>query len=192
MSLHRAPVAITTAERRAVAALVSSIAARDRVLADHSLACGSLSMVLARTLDLGEAEIATAAIVGTVHEVGTIAVAEDTLVDLTNASAAEFAAVQQQIREATVTLLAANPVLERYAETTGMVYDDAITAPIPRIVVVADVYDALMRRMPGLGDLTQRQTVDVLLALAGPRVDEVVVGALVHCLRRHPYGVMSA
>jgi HD-GYP domain-containing protein (c-di-GMP phosphodiesterase class II) len=175
------PLEISIDERRALAALVARIAARDLQLAEHALACGALSATLARMLDLPEASIARASILGTLHEVGTLAEGAGAA---TPACERRFLEQQGRLRAATVELVRGEPALARFAADAGTLFDDVVPGIEARIVVVADIYDALMRHMPGVAGLGKRGALDVLASLAGPRVDADVVHALIFSQRR--------
>jgi HD-GYP domain-containing protein (c-di-GMP phosphodiesterase class II) len=174
------PLEISIEERRAAASLLARLATRDRRLAEHALACGALAATLARMLDLPEAGIARASILGTLHEVGMLAELERPPAHVTSTPLEH----QRGLRSATLVFLRAEPALARFADDAGTLFDDVVPAIEARIVVVADIYDALTRHLPGVAGLTKRGAVDVLKSLAGPRVDPDVVHALIFSQRR--------
>jgi HD-GYP domain-containing protein (c-di-GMP phosphodiesterase class II) len=173
------PLDISSEERRALAELIARIAARDLQLAEHALACGALSATLARMLDLPERRIARASILGTLHEVGSLARIDDA--DLAETGAPTR---QRRLRAATVGIIAGEPALAKFAEPAGTLFDDVVPSIEARIVVVADIFDAIVRHMPGVAGLSKRGALDVLASLSGPRVDADVVQALIFSQRR--------
>ena len=175
------PLEISDEERRALATLVARLAGRDRRLAEHSLSCGALSATLSRMLELTSRQIAAASILGTLHEVGLLAPAGDAPGDATETATPES---QRRLRRQTVALLSADPALARYAEPAGTLFDDFVPLIEAKIVVVADIYDALVRHMPGVAGLGKRGALNALSALAGSRIDPDVVHALVFSQRR--------
>jgi HD-GYP domain-containing protein (c-di-GMP phosphodiesterase class II) len=172
------PLEISIEERRALAGLIARIAARDLQLAEHALACGALAATLARMLDLPERSIARASILGALHEVGILGVAAQP------ADAGSDLERQARLRAATVELIEAEPALAPFASDAGTLFDDVVPTIEARIVVVADIYDALTRHLPGVAGLGKRGALDVLTALAGPRIDADVVHALIFSQRR--------
>jgi len=174
------PLEISTEERRAIASLLARLAARDPRLAEHALSCGALAATLARMLDLPEAGIARASILGSLHEVGMLAELERPSAHVTSTPLEH----QRGLRSATVALLLAEPALARFADDAGTLFDDVVPAIEARIVIVADIYDALTRHLPGVAGLTKRGALEVLKSLAGPRVDADVVDALIFSQRR--------
>jgi HD-GYP domain-containing protein (c-di-GMP phosphodiesterase class II) len=175
------PLDISSDERRVLAGLIARIAGRDLQLAEHALACGALSATLARMLDLPDRRIARASILGTLHEVGSLAHGDDP--DDVESRAA-WPERQRRLRAATVRLIGDEPVLAEFAEPAGTLFDDVVPSIEARIVVVADIFDAIVRSMPGIEGLGKRGALDVLSALAGPRVDGEVVQALIFSQRR--------
>jgi len=172
------PLDISDHERAATAALIERLAANDRRLAEHSLACGALSAMLARMLECPAHLVARAAILGSIHECGRLASgivpAEPSMADL------------RALRERTISVIHAVPALAHYAPLAAMTFDDVVPAIEAKIVIVADVYDALLRQMPGVAGASRRAALDVLEALVGPRVDGDVVHALIFSQRREP------
>jgi HD-GYP domain-containing protein (c-di-GMP phosphodiesterase class II) len=182
------PLEISIEERRALAAFIARLAARDLQLAEHALACGALSATLARMLDLPEARIARASILGTLHEVGTLTPGPEPPPPFERG----FLEYQGRLRAATVALVGAEPALARFATDAGTLFDDVVPSLEARIVVVADIHDAIVRQMPGVAGLGKRSALDVLAALAGPRVDPEVVHALIFSQRRSKSRDVSA
>jgi HD-GYP domain-containing protein (c-di-GMP phosphodiesterase class II) len=175
------PLDISGDERRALAGLVARIARRDLQLAEHALACGALSATLARMLDLPERGIARASILGTLHEAGSLAHAGD---PDDGDLPAPWPERQRLLRAATVRLIGDEAVLAEFAEPAGTLFDDVVPSIEARIVVVADIFDAIVRSMPGVEGLGKRGALDVVSALTGPRVDDDVVQALIFSQRR--------
>jgi len=175
------PLDISSDERRALAGLIARIAGRDLQLAEHALACGALSATLARMLDLSERHIARASILGTLHEVGSLAT---TPTPDAGVPPAPWPERQRLLRAATVQLIAGKPALAEFAEPAGTLFDDVVPTIEAKIVVVADIFDAITRQMPGIEGLGKRGAVDVVSKLVGPRIDADVVQALIFSQRR--------
>jgi response regulator RpfG family c-di-GMP phosphodiesterase len=162
----------------AAAGLVQRLAARDLILAEHSLATGALAARIAHHLGLEPEEIVEASLIGTLHEVGAIIVPAPDLARLGFAAASEVLRVQRAERRAAVALVRAVPEIADLADAVGSVFDDVVPTMTARIVIVADLYDYLVRSVPGRRGLSMSEAIDVLERHAGVRYDRRAVQAL--------------
>ena len=131
------------ARRIAAAGLIQRLAAKDELLAEHSLATGALAARIANQLGLELEQIFEASLIGTLHEVGAIVVSAPDSVRLGFAAASEVLRVQRAERRAAVAIVRAIPPIADLAGAVGSVFDDLVPTMTARIVVVADQCDYL-------------------------------------------------
>lgn len=173
-----------------VGALASAIDARDPYTAGHSLRVGQLAADLGRQLGLPAVSVQHLQIGGYLHDVGKIGVRDNVLLKQGRLTDEERALIEQHPRIGLEILAPAElpgevlAIVGRHHERLdGSGYplkltEDEITV-FPRVVAVADVYDALTTDRPYRRAMEIRQAMHILRGEANDgMLDPEVVSAL--------------
>ena len=168
---------------RAVQTLAHALEAKDAYTWGHSSRVSIYAVAIARELGLSEAEVATVALGGELHDVGKIGVREELLRKQGPLTPEEYRHVMQHTIIGDRIL---NPLLHNRPAVLGIVrwhheHLDGTSLPdglrgeeIPpaaRIVAVADAFDAMTSERPYRAALTKRDSLNELEAKAGSQFD---------------------
>jgi HD-GYP domain-containing protein (c-di-GMP phosphodiesterase class II) len=173
-----------------VGSLASALDARDRYTAGHSGRVSELSCAIAAALGVTGDDLNDIRIGALLHDIGKIGISDMVLQKPGKLTAEEFAIVQQhpeigrRILEGVQGFAAYLPAVELHHENwDGTGYpkgESGETTPLaPRIVHVADAYDAMTTDRPYRPGMTHEEAIAVLRKFAGRQFDPRVVDAFV-------------
>lgn len=177
----------------AVRTLAHALEARDAYTWGHSARVSQYAELIARQLDMAEAEVVMVSLGGELHDIGKIGVPDDLLLKPGPLTEDEY----RQVMEHTVIgdrilrpLLHSQPevlsiVRSHHERLDGSSLPDGLSGDsIPlaaRIVAVADAFDAMTSARPYRRALTVRAALDELVAHSGTQFDLACVEAMVGC-----------
>ena len=176
-----------------IGSLANALDARDPYTAGHSLRVSEYSYAIARELGLAEDKSEEIRIGALLHDIGKIGISDLVLQKPGRLTAEEFDLIKQhpvigrKILEGVHGLAAYLPIVELHHENSdgsGYPYGlrEAATPLGPRIVHVADAYDAMTSDRPYRRGMSSEIAVDVLKRNAGTQFDAMVVDAFEKCM----------
>ncbi len=178
---------------RAVRTLAQALEARDAYTWGHSARVSRYGELIARQLELADAEVANISLGGELHDIGKIGVPDVLLLKAGPLTPEEYRRIMQHTVIGDRIL---RPLLHNQPEVLSIVRShherlDGSSLPdglsgdsIPltaRIVAVADAFDAMTSARPYRSALSVRAALSELIAHAGTQFDEACVEALVSC-----------
>jgi putative nucleotidyltransferase with HDIG domain len=185
-NLHRAYVEF-------VGSLASALDARDRYTAGHSRRVSELACAIARSMNLGPHELDIIRIGALLHDIGKIGIADSVLQNPGKLTNEEFALIQQhptigrRILEGVQGFQDYLAIVELHHENwNGTGYPWGLrgeATPLgPRIVHVADAYDAMTSDRPYRRGMSPEQAIRVLRQYAGTQFDPAIVPVFANLL----------
>lgn len=156
-----------------LSALVSAIDARDAYTRGHSVRVGHLASDLGRALGFSSKELQHLQVGGMLHDIGKIGIRDDVLLKPGRLSAEERTAIQEHPRIGLKILETVDLPTEvlagvggHHERLDGSGYPNALSGDqlliFPRIISVADVYDALITDRPYRGALPLSEVLRML------------------------------
>jgi putative nucleotidyltransferase with HDIG domain len=185
-NLHRAYVEF-------VGSLASALDARDRYTAGHSRRVSELSCAIAKSMNLGPADLDDIRMGALLHDIGKIGIADAVLQKPGKLNTEEFSLIQQhptigrRILEGVHGFENYLPIVELHHEDwNGSGYPWGLcgeASPLgARIVHVAEAYDAMTSDRPYRRGMSVEQAVRVLQQFAGTQFDPAIVQVLIKVL----------
>lgn len=170
---------------------------RDHPTVWHERRVSELSLILARTLGLSEAEADIVSLGGLLHDLGTIALPDELLLNQPPGRAREAVAVHRHpltcaraLRSIPALQDVANIVSAHHERIDGSGYPKGLWGEeIPlgaRIVAVADAYDVMIHTRSAHQARTPAEALDELKKNAGSQFDTRAVAALARLFETHP------
>jgi putative nucleotidyltransferase with HDIG domain len=202
-NLRRTTERLEASHVSVIAALLGSLAAKDRYTQGHSAATMQHALAVAKSLGLGPDEIAAVNLGALFHDIGKIGIPEHILRKPSALSEEEWAEMK------THPIIGANligevPNLERirpivlahHEHYDGSGYPNGLKGDeIPlaaQIISVADTYEAMTSTRPYRSALGHDQAVAELRRVAGSQLNPVVVDAFIRQLETGASGVAHA
>jgi len=189
-SLNDAEAQTRSAYVGAIKALAAALDARDPYTAGHSDRVSALSVAIGREMQLAEDEIEILRLGALLHDIGKIGVSDNVLRKPGPLTVEEFEAIKahprlgQRILKPVHFLAPHLPIVELHHERPdGQGYPHGLTAfdipMLPRIVRVADAFDAITTARAYRPARTPAEAISELWQGAGTQFDADVVEALV-------------
>jgi putative nucleotidyltransferase with HDIG domain len=177
-----------------VTSLLSALEVRDPATCEHSRAVGMWCSRIAKTMGLDAEQQALAALAGTLHDVGKIAMPTEILLKRAALDEAEWETMRTHSRigakmlERVPSLGALAPIVRAHHERIdGRGYPDGIAGEaIPlfaRIIAVSDSFHAMISKQPYREALTIPAAMDELRAGVGTQFDPLVVESILKIMQ---------
>ena len=192
-SLQRTSERLEASHVSVIAALLGSLAAKDRYTQGHSAATMQHALAVAKALGLGPDEIAAVNLGALFHDIGKIGIPEQILRKPSALSEEEWAEMKTHPIIG-ANLIAEVPNLERirpivlahHERYDGSGYPHGLKGDeIPlaaQIIAVADTYEAMTSTRPYRAALSHEQAIGELRRVSGTQLNPVVVDAFVRQL----------
>ena len=192
-NLQRTTERLEASHVSVIAALLGSLAAKDRYTQGHSAATMQHALAVAKALGLGPDEVAAVNLGALFHDIGKIGIPEHILRKPSALTEEEWAEMKTHPIIG-ANLIAEVPNLEQirpivlahHEHYDGTGYPNGLKgAEIPlaaQIIAVADTYEAMTSTRPYRSALTHDQAVAELRRVAGTQLNPVVVEAFVRQL----------
>ncbi len=176
-----------------IGSLASALDARDPYTAGHSLRVSEYSLAIARRLNLPPQQADEIRIGALLHDIGKIGIADSVLQKPGRLTDEEFALIRQhpvigrKILEGVHGLAPYLAIVELHHENwDGSGYPYGLSGqetPLgPRIVHVADAYDAMTSDRPYRRGMRREEAIGALIRNAGAQFDPVVVNVFAECM----------
>ncbi len=176
-------------------ALTSAIDAKDSYTFGHSERVARIGVELGRTLGLEGDDLSDIYLSGLLHDVGKIGIRDDVLRKVDPLTSEEFEHIKQHVTIGYTILADLKPirnllpgVLYHHERWDGKGYPHGLAGEsiplLPRILAVADAYDAMSTNRPYREALPIREVEDRLTKGAGTQWDARVVDAFARCRQR--------
>jgi HD-GYP domain-containing protein (c-di-GMP phosphodiesterase class II) len=175
-----------------VRAMVNTIDAKDSYTCGHSDRVAAIARILARELELDDAEAERIYLAGLLHDIGKIGVPDHILLKAGKLTDAEFELIKKHpvigynvLRDLHQISHVLPGVLHHHESVNGMGYPAGLRGEqiplVARILAVADAFDAMTSNRPYRAGMPFGKAFEILRNRAGIQWDSRVVDALFAC-----------
>ena len=166
-------------QNNAIAIDISSLKTSDEYTFKHSVDVATISMILAKHLNMSKQEIYEIGITGLLHDIGKTQIPPDILNKPGQLDDAEFDIMKRHALYGYRMLNSRNEfnnaiclgVLQHHEKVNGAGYplgfESNQICPYAKILSVADIYDALVTERPYKAAYTQREAVEMIMSMTG-------------------------
>lgn len=186
-------------ENDAIAVDIGMLKVSDEYTFKHSVDVATIGMVIAKKQELSEKEIHEIGIVGLLHDLGKCKIPNEILNKPGKLTDEETSVMQQHPvlgyrilnGKHNVSQEVMRGVLQHHEKINGKGYPLGLTgdqiSPYAKIISVADIYDALVTARPYKNPMTQRDAVEMIMALTD-ELDITVMQSFMRSVILYPVG----
>ncbi len=185
-------------ENDAVALDISELKISDEYTFKHSVDVATISMIIAKNLNYSDKQLREIGMAGLLHDVGKAKIPLEILNKPAALTKGEFAIMKQHSILGYNTIknipgmepAVALGVLEHHEKMNGMGYPDgkdfSQISQYAKILNVADIYDALVTTRPYKSAKSQRESVEMIMAMAVSELDSAAVNSFMQTAILYP------
>lgn len=186
-------------ENDAIAVDIGMLKVSDEYTFKHSVDVATIGMVIAKKLQFSEKEIHELGIVGLLHDVGKQKIPNEILNKPEKLTEEEFSVMRQHPvlgyrilnGKQDISQEIIRGVLEHHEKINGNGYPLGLKgeqiSPYAKVISVADVYDALVTERPYKKPMTQRDAVEMIMAMTH-ELDITVMRSFLNSVILYPVG----
>ena len=186
-------------ENDAIAVDIGILKVCDEYTFNHSIDVATIGMVIAKKLDYSEQRIHEIGIVGLLHDLGKSKIPNDILNKSGKLTEEELSVMKQHpvlgyrilSEKQDITKAVMQGVLEHHEKINGKGYPLGLKgeqiSPYAKVISVADIYDALVTERPYKKPMSQRDAVEMIMAMT-EELDITVMRSFMSSVILYPVG----